>query len=281
MNAAPKISKHSAAVTAACRALENPDEAPSLADLAAAAGMSPFHFHRVFKQATGVTPKAFAEARRSERLRAGLPQNATITEAIYDAGFSSSGRFYEKSEKMLGMTPQAYRAGGKGEILRFAIGECSLGSILVAASEKGVCCISLGDSPEPLLADLQNRFRNAELVGGDGNFEKLVSRVVGIVETPTPAIDLPLDVRGTAFQQRVWEALRKIPVGSTASYTEIANAIGCPKSVRAVANACGSNPIAVAIPCHRVVRNDGNLSGYRWGVERKRRLLDREARRAD
>jgi AraC family transcriptional regulator of adaptative response/methylated-DNA-[protein]-cysteine methyltransferase len=281
MNAALKTSKHSAAVTAACRALENPDEAPSLANLAAAAGMSPFHFHRVFKQATGVTPKAFAEARRSERLRAGLPKNATVTEAIYDAGFSSSGRFYEKSEKMLGMTPQAFRAGGKGEILRFAIGECSLGAILVAASEKGVCCVSLGDSPEPLLADLQNRFRNAELVGGDGNFEKLVSRVVGIVETPTPAIDLPLDVRGTAFQQRVWEALRKIPVGSTASYTEIANTIGCPKSVRAVANACGSNPIAVAIPCHRVVRNDGNLSGYRWGVERKRTLLDREARRAD
>jgi AraC family transcriptional regulator, regulatory protein of adaptative response / methylated-DNA-[protein]-cysteine methyltransferase len=281
MNAAPKISKHSAAVTAACRALENPDEAPSLANLAAAAGMSPFHFHRVFKQATGVTPKAFAEARRSERLRAGLPKNATVTEAIYDAGFSSSGRFYEKSEKMLGMTPQAFRAGGKGETLRFAIGECSLGTILVAASEKGVCCISLGDSPEPLLADLQNRFRNAELVGGDGNFEKLVSRVVGIVETPALAIDLPLDVRGTAFQQRVWEALRKIPVGSTASYTEVANAIGCPKSVRAVASACGANPIAVAIPCHRVVRNDGNLSGYRWGVERKRTLLDREARWAD
>ncbi len=190
---------------------------------------------------------------------------------------TSNALFHAAASEMLGMAPESFRGGGKGELIRFALGECSLGSILVAASEKGVCCITLGDDPEFLLADLQNRFRHAEFIGGDGDFENLVAKVVGLVEAPRLGLDLPLDVRGTAFQQRVWQALREIPAGSTASYAGIAEKIGSPKSVRAVAGACAANSIAIAIPCHRVVRHDGNLSGYRWGVERKRALLDREA----
>jgi AraC family transcriptional regulator, regulatory protein of adaptative response / methylated-DNA-[protein]-cysteine methyltransferase len=271
------LSKHAAAVTAACRMIENAEQAPSLADLAAAAGMSPFHFQRIFKQATGVTPKAFAVAWRAEKMRESLNQCGTVTEAIYDAGFNSNGRFYEKSAEMLGMAPQAFRSGGKGEILRFAIGECSLGSILVASSEKGVCCILLGDDPAALAIDLQDRFPKAELVGGDENYEHLIAKVVGFVEAPRLGLDLPLDVRGTAFQQRVWQALRNIPAGSTSSYSEVAQKIGSPKAVRAVAGACAANAIAVAIPCHRVVRTDGGLAGYRWGVERKKALLALEA----
>lgn len=269
-------SKHSAAVTAACRSIENAEMAPSLTDLARAADMSPFHFQRVFKQITGVTPKAYAAAHRAGRVRNSLPRSATVTEAIYDAGFNSSGRFYAASAGLLGMKPRSFRSGGKGEVIRFAIGKCSLGSILVASSEKGVCCITLGDDPDFLLEDLQSRFRKAEFIGGDADFEKLVAKVVGFVEAPKLGLDLPLDIRGTAFQQRVWQALREIPSGSTASYSDIAGKIGSPKSVRAVAGACAANSIAVAIPCHRGVRTDGNLSGYRWGVERKRALLDRE-----
>lgn len=269
-------SKHSTAVTAACRTIECAEEPPSLAELAKAADMSPFHFQRVFKKITGVSPKTYEGAHRATRIRDILPKSSTVTEAIYEAGFSSSGRFYASSEKLLGMRPQSFRGGGKGEEIRFAIGQCSLGSILVASSEKGVCCITLGDDPEFLVADLQNRFRKAEFIGGDADFEKLVAKVVGFVEAPKLGLDLPLDIRGTVFQQKVWQALRDIPPGSTASYSEIAEQIGNPKSVRAVAGACAANSIAVAIPCHRVVRTDGNLSGYRWGVDRKRALLDRE-----
>ncbi|GAC1494228.1 MAG: hypothetical protein NVS2B14_07680 [Chamaesiphon sp.] len=202
----------------------------------------------------------------------------TVTEAIYDSGYNSNGRFYETSDRVLGMTPSNYRAGGTGTDIRFAVGECSLGSLLVAKSDRGICAIFLGDDPEALTRNLQDRFPQANLIGGDAEFEQLVSKVVGFVEAPALGLDLPLDIRGTAFQQRVWQALRKIPSGSTASYTDIAKCIGLPKSVRAIAQACGANPLAVAIPCHRIVRNDGTLSGYRWGVERKRTLLEREAR---
>jgi AraC family transcriptional regulator of adaptative response/methylated-DNA-[protein]-cysteine methyltransferase len=206
-----------------------------------------------------------------------LGQSGTVTEAIYEAGYNSSGRFYETSNEVLGMTPSNYRSGGTNTEIRFAVGECSLGSILVASSERGVCAILLGEDADELVRDLQNRFPRAHLIGGDAEFEQLVARVVGFVEAPALGLDLPLDIRGTAFQQRVWQALRKIPSGSTASYSDIARQIGSPKSVRAVAQACGANALAVAIPCHRVVRNDGVLSGYRWGVERKRALLEREA----
>ena len=269
--------QHAAAVAKVCRLIESAEEAPDLDALAEAAGMSRFHFHRVFKTITGVTPKAYAAAQRAERVRNELSQSGTVTQAIYSAGFNSNGRFYATSAALLGMTPTHFRAGGASELIRFAVGECSLGAILVAATTKGVCAILLGDDPGVLLRELEDRFPKAQLIGADRDFEQWVAKVVGLVETPALGLDLPLDVRGTAFQQRVWQALRAIPAGSTASYTEIAARIGKPKAVRAVAHACASNAIAVAIPCHRVVRSDGALAGYRWGIERKRALLTREA----
>jgi AraC family transcriptional regulator, regulatory protein of adaptative response / methylated-DNA-[protein]-cysteine methyltransferase len=264
-------------IAKACRLIEQSEELPSLTALANAVELSPGYFHRLFKARTGLTPKAYAGAHQANRVREKLGRSSTVTEAIYDAGFNSNGRFYEKSTDILGMTPTQYRAGGTAEVVRFAVGQCSLGAILVASSEKGVASILIGDNPDTLVRDLQDRFRNARLIGGDSDYELLVARVVGIIEAPCLGLDLPLDVRGTAFQQRVWQALRDIPAGRTATYTDIARKIGSPKSVRAVAGACAANNIAVAIPCHRVVRNDGSLSGYRWGVERKRVLIDREA----
>jgi AraC family transcriptional regulator, regulatory protein of adaptative response / methylated-DNA-[protein]-cysteine methyltransferase len=269
--------RQAGAVAKACRMIEEADEIPSLAALARAAGMSRFHFHRLFKAETGVTPKAYADAHRARRMAGELAGSGTVTEAIYGAGFNSSGRFYAASSERLGMTPTAFRNGGHGTTIRFAVAESSLGSILVAATEKGVCAISLGDDPDGLVRALEDRFPKAQLVGGDAAFEALVAKVVGYVEAPRRGLDLPLDIRGTAFQERVWQALRDIPPGETRTYTEIAERIGRPKAVRAVAQACASNEIAVAIPCHRVIRNDGSLSGYRWGVERKRSLLEREA----
>jgi AraC family transcriptional regulator of adaptative response/methylated-DNA-[protein]-cysteine methyltransferase len=270
------VEQHVAIIAEACRFIEESDEAPRLAQLADHVGLSAYHFHRVFKAVTGLTPKEYAAANRAKRVRSTLGRSSTVTEAIYDAGYNSNGRFYETSNEVLGMTPSNYRAGGASTEMRFAVGECSLGSILVARSERGVCAILLGDDADELTRDLQHRFPRANLIGGDAEFEQLVAQVVGFVEAPALGLALPLDVRGTAFQQRVWQALQKIPVGSTASYADIAKQIGQPKSVRAVAQACGANTLAVAIPCHRVVRNDGALSGYRWGIERKRALLERE-----
>jgi AraC family transcriptional regulator, regulatory protein of adaptative response / methylated-DNA-[protein]-cysteine methyltransferase len=265
------------AVARACRLIEAAEDAPSLNALAASVGVSPSHFHRTFKAMTGVTPRAYADARRATRLRDGLGASRTVTEAIFEAGFNSSGRFYEQSDQILGMTPTRYRAGGEREEIRFAVGPCSLGAILVASSARGVAAILIGNDPGTLLRDLQDRFPKAHLIGGDAAYEALVARVVGFVEAPRLGLDLPLDVRGTAFQQRVWQALRAIPPGETASYAEIARRIGAPGSARAVAGACAANRLAVAIPCHRVVRTDGDLSGYRWGIARKRSLLEREA----
>ncbi len=265
------------AVSQACERIERAEEAPKLAELAATAGLSPYHFHRVFKAITGVTPKAYTAETRARRASDKLRTAETVTEAIYDAGFNSSSRFYENTAARLGMTPGAVRRGGAGTVIRFAVGEASLGAVLVAATDKGVCAITLGDDPEALVRDLQDRFPRAELKGGDAEFERMVAEVVGLVEAPGQRLDLPLDIRGTVFQQRVWAALSAIPAGATATYTEIACAIGQPKAVRAVAQACGANPLAIAIPCHRVVRADGDLSGYRWGVERKRKLIAREA----
>jgi AraC family transcriptional regulator, regulatory protein of adaptative response / methylated-DNA-[protein]-cysteine methyltransferase len=263
-----------------CRLIEQAEEIPPLAELAAAAELSPGYFHRIFKAVTGLTPKDYAVAHRAGKVREELGRSGSVTEAIYDSGFNSNGRFYEKSAEMLGMTPTVYRAGGANTDIRFAVGECSLGSILVAKSEKGVCAILIGDDPEALVHDLQDRFGRARLIGGDADFERLVAQVVGFVEAPNLGLDLPLDVRGTAFQQRVWAALRDIPAGTTVTYGDIAKVIGAPKAVRAVAGACAANGLAVAIPCHRVVRHDGALSGYRWGIERKRALIDREAQAA-
>jgi AraC family transcriptional regulator of adaptative response/methylated-DNA-[protein]-cysteine methyltransferase len=274
---APLAGRQAAAVAQACRLIERADELPSLAALAKGAGMSRFHFHRVFKQVTGVTPKAYAAAHRANRVRDALGQSGSVTEAIYHAGFNSSGRFYAASSDLLGMQPRAFRAGGAGAAIRFAVGQCSLGAILVGATDKGVCAITLGDDPDALVRDLQDRFPKARLIGGDREFETYVAKAVGLVEAPAHGFDLPLDLRGTAFQQRVWQALRKIPAGETSTYSEIARRIGRPAAVRAVAAACAANAIAVAIPCHRVVRLDGNLAGYRWGVARKRALLEKEA----
>lgn len=269
-----------ALVARVCRLIETAETPRSLANLAAEVGMSPYHLHRVFKAETGLTPRAYGAARRARKLREELssPQ-ASITDAIYGAGFNSGSRFYEASEQRLGMRPRDWRAGGAGAVIRFAVGQSSLGAILVAQSQRGICAILLGDDPDRLVRELQDQFPKAEIIGGDGEFEQLVAQVVGFVEAPSMGLQLPLDVRGTAFQERVWRALREIPPGMTVSYADVAARIDAPRATRAVAQACGANHIAVAIPCHRVVRRDGQLGGYRWGVDRKRELLRRETAR--
>jgi AraC family transcriptional regulator of adaptative response/methylated-DNA-[protein]-cysteine methyltransferase len=270
--------ERAALVARACRIIEASEKPPNLDELAAKTGMSPFHFHRVFKTEVGLTPKAYASAYRARRLREELgAPDTSVTDSIYGAGFNSSSRFYEASDQLLGMRARDYRAGGAGTIMRFAVGQSSLGAILVARSQRGICAILLGDDPDALVRDLQDRFPQAELIGGDAAFEQLIAQVVGFIEAPSIGLNLPLDVRGTAFQERVWQALREIPPGTTMNYTQIAERIGAPKAVRAVAQACAANRVAVAIPCHRVVRRDGDVGGYRWGLDRKRELLRREA----
>jgi AraC family transcriptional regulator of adaptative response/methylated-DNA-[protein]-cysteine methyltransferase len=270
--------EHAAKVAEACRLIEAAAEAPKLEDLATKVGLSPYHFHRIFKAAVGVTPKAYAVAHRNRNVRDNLQRSTTVTEAIYEAGFNSSGRFYAGAEQALGMTPSEFRAGGVNAEICYATADCSLGTVLVAASAKGVCSIMLGDDQDELTRELRDRFAKARLRLGGRKFAALVAKVVAYIEAPHGALELPLDVRGTAFQHRVWMALRDIPAGNTASYAEIAKRIGEPKAVRAVAGACAANKLAVAIPCHRVVNSDGSLSGYRWGVARKRELLRREAK---
>ena len=272
--------RHAEAVAKACRIIEEAEEFPSLDQLARALKMSPGYFHRLFKKVSGLTPKEYANAHRVERMKKVLPKRQTVTEAIYEAGFNSNGRFYAGSSKMLGMKPKEYREGGAGNNIRFAVAQSSLGAILVASSDKAVCAIFMGDDPDALARNLQDQFPKANLIGGDENYEKVVAKVIGFVEAPKIGLNLPLDVRGTAFQQRVWKELQRIPVGKTASYSEVAKRIGFPKSMRAVAQACRANPLAVAVPCHRVLRNDGDISGYRSGVDRKQALLARERKTA-
>ncbi|QHF09140.1 bifunctional DNA-binding transcriptional regulator/O6-methylguanine-DNA methyltransferase Ada [Pseudomonas syringae UB303] len=269
--------KHAEVVAQACRLIDAADSMLNLTALAEQVGISGFHFHRIFKRLTGLTPRAYSVASLRSRVKVQLSQSVSITHALYEAGYNANSRFYEASQDMLGMKPSEYRAGGANVDIRFALGESSLGSILVATSSKGICAISLGDDPHALIEAFQDQFPNANLIGADAAFEQLVAEVVGFVESPATGLALPLDIRGTVFQERVWQALRDIPAGSTATYTQIATQIGLPSAVRAVANACGANKLAVAIPCHRVVRSDGSLSGYRWGVERKRKLLEIEA----
>jgi AraC family transcriptional regulator of adaptative response/methylated-DNA-[protein]-cysteine methyltransferase len=265
-------------VADACRLIDAAESPPGLAELARAAAMSPFYFHRLFKQITGVTPKAYGQARRAARLRTELAGGAEVTAAAYDTGFNSSARFYAQTKANLGMTPSEFRSGGRGHVIRFAVGQCSLGAILVAATDQGVCAIELGDDADLLLHDFQIRFPKADLVGDDPDFARLVTLAIRMADRPAEPFDLPLDIRGTAFQRRVWEQLRQIPAGTTISYAELARRIGQPSAIRAVAGACASNRIALAIPCHRVVRTGGDLSGYRWGIERKRALLSKESR---
>jgi AraC family transcriptional regulator of adaptative response/methylated-DNA-[protein]-cysteine methyltransferase len=275
----PLAERNAADVAALCRLIDESDATPTLEVLARHAGRSRYHTHRLFKAVTGLTPRAYAAARRAERVRTELRRNTSVTSAIYGAGYNSGARFYEKSNMLLGMTPRDYRAGGDNRQLRFATSPCALGLVLVATSERGVCAILLGDDATALQHDLERRFPKAKLVAGAADFAGLVARVVALVEQPGLGTELPLDIRGTAFQQRVWQALCAIPAGKTASYSELASAVGAPQAVRAVAGACAANSLAVAIPCHRVVGKSGKLNGYRWGVERKRQLLEREAKR--
>jgi AraC family transcriptional regulator of adaptative response/methylated-DNA-[protein]-cysteine methyltransferase len=271
--------EQAAVVARACKLMVDAEEPLSLDALAQAVGMSPWHFHRVFKSMTGLTPKAYATAHRANRMHEELSRGGTVTSAIYNSGFNSNGRFYAETNKRLGMKPMEFKAGGNGATIRFAVGECSLGSILVAASDLGICSIALGNDPNTLVRELQDRFPNAELIGGDKQFERMVARVVAFVENPSAGLELPLHVQGTAFQQRVWKALCEIPCGTTRTYSELAQKLGQPNAARAIAGACAANTLAVAIPCHRVVRTNGSLSGYRWGVERKEKLLHLEGAR--
>lgn len=263
-------------INRACQLIIKTHKPLSLQALAAAVGMSPWHFHRIFKSVTGITPQAYVTAYRAGRMQKQLAQKRSVTSVIYGSGFGSSGRFYAGAAKRLGMTPTQFKSGGVGIIIRFAVGECSLGSILVAATDIGICTIALGDNPEKLIYEFQDRFPRAELVGDDAVFARMVATVVGFVEQPAKGLNLPLHIQGTAFQQRVWKALCDIPYGKTCTYTEIAKKLGRPNSIRAVAAACAANNLAVAIPCHRVVRKDGALAGYRWGIERKAKLLHAE-----
>lgn len=272
-----KRAMHREAVSQACKLIEESEDAPSLSDLAGAAGYSPSHFHRLFKRAVGLTPKQYATAVRSERVRDSLQTGSTVTDAIYEAGFASSSRFYDEAASTLGMKPSEYRGRGRGARICFAIAPCYLGWILVAATSKGVCAVDFGDDPEAMEQNLRARFSRAKFVDADPSLMAWVAQILAFLDSPGDPFDVPLDIRGTAFQQRVWLALRELPPGSTASYGDVAARIDSPNAARAVAQACASNRIAVAIPCHRVVRSDGGLGGYRWGVERKRKLLAREA----
>ncbi|HWQ12513.1 MAG TPA: bifunctional DNA-binding transcriptional regulator/O6-methylguanine-DNA methyltransferase Ada [Roseiflexaceae bacterium] len=268
---------HADAIVRACKRIEEAETAPSLRELAEEAGLSQYHFQRLFKAAVGLTPKQYALAHRQRRLRERLRQDATVTEALYNAGFESSGRFYAEGSGLLGMTPSEYRRGAPGQVIRAAVAPCYLGWALVAATGRGVCAIEFGDEPEALRERLRARFPGAELREGDPEFAAWFAQVLAFIEAPRGALDVPLDIQGTVFQRRVWEALRALPPGATASYGQIAGRIGQPAATRAVAQACAANPLAVAIPCHRVLRGDGELGGYRWGVERKRALLARES----
>ncbi len=271
---------HADVVTAMCRLIDEAiaadAPAPTLEVLAQRTGYSPFHLHRLFRSSTGTTPRAYAAAARATKLRHSLDDAPTVSSAIAQAGYSSTSRLYASSTKRLGMTPSRMRRGGHGETVRFAVGQTTLGALLVAATEKGVCAIQLGDDPEQLVHDLEHRFAHATLIGDDPGFSQVVARIVALVESPARPLDLPLDIRGTAFQERVWQALTRIVPGQTMTYSELAVAIGQPAAVRAVASACAANELAIAIPCHRVVRASGALAGYRWGIERKTALLQRE-----
>jgi AraC family transcriptional regulator of adaptative response/methylated-DNA-[protein]-cysteine methyltransferase len=268
--------RHAAAAARACRIIETSDPLPTLAALAEAVGLSRYHFHRVFKQMVGVTPRQYAAAHQTGRVRSELRARPSITEAIYGAGFNSSSRFYERSADTLGMTPREFQSGGKGVVIHATVAACPLGLVLVAGTARGICSVRFGDDRATLDRELRQEFPKATIEKSDHAFDAWVNTIVDHLKHPAGRIEVPLDIRGTAFQQRVWQALRGIPIGQTKSYTEVAASIGRPSAVRAVARACATNPVAVIVPCHRVVRTDGGLSGYRWGIERKRQLLKRE-----
>ncbi len=272
----PLAEQQSQVIVQACRLLEAADPIPNLEALASEFAMSKYHFHRLFKAKTGLTPKAYAVSLRTDRMKKELRTRSTVTEAIFEGGFSSSGHFYGHSDQLLGMAPGNYRQGGLRTTIQFAVEPCSLGKVLVGATDKGLCAIFLGDDPTTLTRDLSAEFPLASLVPARSEFQAQVSKVVRFLDSPAQGLDLPLDIKGTVFQTSVWGALRKVPIGETRTYQEIAEAVGRPRAVRAVARACAANLLAVAIPCHRVIRASGELSGYRWGADRKKTLLARE-----
>ena len=257
------------------------EDRPRLRDLARVAGVSPFHLQREFKSAVGVSPREYAQARRSELLKQRLKSGASVTEALYDAGYSSSSRLYERADKELGMTPGTYRQGGKGERISYTIAVSPLGEMLVAMTELGICFIAFSDSETVLDDLLRKEFPRAELQRAPKQMELIVGSLVSHLRGERPELDFPLDIRATVFQRLVWERLRQIPAGETWSYEKLAQSIGKPKASRAVANACARNPVAIAVPCHRVIHKDGSLSGYRWGAERKEQLLAQERKSYD
>lgn len=268
------------AIARACRLIESAEEIPDLDTLAATAGLSRFHFHRLFKKNLGVTPRQYAVAHRSGRVRSSLQKTNTVTEAIYGAGFNSSSRFYENSTRTLGMTPRDFKSGGHGHTVRYSTSSCPLGMLLVAGTERGICSVILGNDAETVEQELRVFFPHASIEKADKDFRDAVKTLIRHLNDPAQPVNLPLDIRGTAFQQKVWQALREIPTGETASYSEVARRIGNPAAVRAVARACATNRIAIAIPCHRVIGLKGSLTGYRWGVDRKKQLLAKEAETA-
>lgn len=273
----PSENRSSAIVAQVCRLIEEAEEMPTLDELGSRVGLSPFHLHRLFKRSTGLTPRAYGAAKKAELVKSKLAEGAAVTHAIYAAGYGSSSRFYESARAELGMTPRAYSTGGANEEIRYAVGKCSIGFVLVAATDKGICDVRLGDEPDDLVGGLHARFSKATLAANDDGLADILSSVLARIESPRAGEpELPLDIRGTIFQQRVWAALREIPAGKTESYAEVAQRIGRPSATRAVANACGANRIAVLVPCHRVVRTDHSSGGYHWGVARKKVLLERE-----
>jgi AraC family transcriptional regulator of adaptative response/methylated-DNA-[protein]-cysteine methyltransferase len=265
-----------AVVRDACAFIEAADSVPSLETLAERSGYSRFHFLRMFRDHTGLTPRRYAEGVRAKRLHSALAGGARVADAVADAGYGSESRVYERTGELLGMTPGALRRGGEGEVIRTAFADCPFGRLLVGATDRGVCFIGFGQPDETLLGELRQRFQRAHLIGDDAALAGAVGAVLRFLEEPRQALDLPLDLRGTAFQQRVWRTLCQIPPGETRSYGEVARMVGDPRAVRAVAQSCAHNPVAIAVPCHRVVGSDGGLSGYRWGVQRKRELLEKE-----
>lgn len=271
------IDRHVAAIRKACRLIEDSETPPALDTLADAVGISRFHFHRLFRQMVGVTPHEYARTHRLNRFAGHLDAGRPVTEALYEAGYGSSARVYSTADGGLGMTPGARRNGGRGETIRFATADSPLGWVVVAATRRGICLVEFGDEPDALTGRLRDRFPAAEVIEDQGDLRRWADQVVRLIASAGSAPDLPLDIQGTAFQAQVWRALRKIPPGATVSYAEMAAALGRPTAVRAVARACASNRVAVLIPCHRVVRSDGGLGGYRWGLARKRALLERES----
>lgn len=274
--------RHAMLVERACRWIEASDGVPTLESLAAAMDLSPHYLHRLFKARTGMTPRAYFAAHRLKRVDRGLREGPNVTAAFHDAGYGSSSRFYEEASGALGMAPSTLRKGGEGITIRAVVTRCSLGRVLVAVTERGVCAAAFGESEASLVEELHRRFPKATIervnLSNDDDIAALVREVVAMVEAPEAKSNVPIDLIGTAFQQKVWRALREIPAGATISYSELARRIGAPKAVRAVGTACGNNPVAVVVPCHRVVREDGELGGYRWGLSRKKMLLARERR---